>query len=140
MKICQEDKRLIRRYLIWCYKTLKEELDRIDRKFTQLEVDDKVLKYLCAQRSPVKKGDKTYHKLLDDFKTYIRRKEESSLGLKFVDGKKGPLEPRYQFLRDRLDAVEKAIVYFLSRKELKKIQGLYDAEMIKRILEAREHP
>jgi len=139
MKINQEDKKLIRRYLIWCYKTLKEDLDCIDRKFTQLQADYKVLNYLSGKGSRAKGTSKEYNKLLDEFKAYIRHKEDSAVGIKFVSGKKGRLQPEYQFLIDRLGSVEKTIDHFLGRKELKKIQALYEEEMTRRILEAREH-
>jgi len=36
-------------------------------------------------------------------------------------------------------AIEKTIKYFLGDKELEKINHLYEQEMTKRILEAREH-
>lgn len=39
-------KKLKTRYLVWLYKTTKERLDRIDRKFTQLEVDRFILREL----------------------------------------------------------------------------------------------
>jgi len=41
-----KEKNLLRRYLIWCYKTTKEELDKVDRYFTQDVADAYILKCL----------------------------------------------------------------------------------------------
>ena len=37
---------LKKRYLIWLYKETKEALDRVDRKFTQIEIDKFILEEL----------------------------------------------------------------------------------------------
>ena len=71
--LSQENKRLIKRYLTWCYKTTKEELDRIDRMFTQLLVDAYVLSKL-EHNSEVRRL-----KELDKFRLYIQNKEEKAL-------------------------------------------------------------
>ena len=42
----KEIKNLKKRYLIWFYKTTKEALDKIERKFTQMEIDKFILKEL----------------------------------------------------------------------------------------------
>lgn len=133
-----EEKNLIRRYLIWCYKTTKEELDRIDRKFTQLKVDYFMLDEL-------KKMDKKtlvssdYAKLLSDFIVYIENKEKDAQESKFSDSKKQHLNSRYLFLRNRLSTIEKAIIHFLGPKQKIEIARLYEEEMTRRILESREH-
>ena len=41
--LSENQQRLMRRYFVWCYKTTKEELDKIDRYFTQNTVDDYIL-------------------------------------------------------------------------------------------------
>jgi len=41
-----DQKNLIRSYLVWCYKTTKEDLDKIDRYFTQNHVDNFILSRL----------------------------------------------------------------------------------------------
>lgn len=71
IKFDKEKRRLIRRYLIWCYKTTREEFDG--------------------------------------------------------------------YLKNRLEAVEKAIEHFLGKDDLNNIQMLYENEMTNRILQARGH-
>ncbi len=134
------EKSLIRRYLLWCYKTTKEELDRIDRKFTQLKVDQFVLTELTkiGIHLPVE-FRKLFEEKVDAFCRYMGEKENSALGAKFSDPKKRTLQIDYVYLTHRLSAVEKAIVKFLSSTELKKIKGLYEEEMSRRILAEREH-
>jgi len=140
MKMEQSKKNLLRRYLLWCYKMTKEELERIDRKFTQLEVDSFALKELCKQLKPLKgQRREEFAKKIDEFKDYMAKKEQNANAEKFDDLTSKQLKPHYFYLTQRLAAIEKAIVSFLGRAELQKIQGLYDEEMIRRILESREH-
>lgn len=135
-----DEKKLIRRYLLWCYKTTKEEVDRIDRKFTQLKVDRYILDDLLqAKRAVPAVLRDDYHKLVDDFKLYIQKKKNDAESLKFIKAPEALLSPSYAFLKNRLAAVECAIGSFLGVKELKAIKFLYEEEMTKRILEAREH-
>ena len=130
-KLTLEERRLIRRYLVWCYKATKEELDRIDRKFTQLTVDYFILKKLS--------GKKRISQDLDDFKRYIVKKEKDAVGLKFQTKSSPSLQPHYLHLQNRLSAIEKAVIFFIGKKELAGIKTLYEKEMTKRIIEAREH-
>ena len=131
---------LIRRYLLWCYKMTKEELDRIDRKFTQLEVDRKVLRELNKDLASLKKDAKTaFLKRIDDFKDYIAKKEQAAMSEKYADPVLKEIQPNYFYLQKRLTAIEKAIVHFLGRKELNAIARAYEEEMSSRILESREH-
>ena len=140
-KMTREEIALIRRYLVWCYKTTKEELDRIDRKFTQLMVDRFMLQKLMSAPVPLPKDRRgQYQKIADDFKEYVSHKERDAASLKFTIGKKKVLTPHYVYLKNRLSAIEKAILHFLGKKELGFIKSLYENEMTKRILEAREHP
>jgi len=125
------ERNLIRRYLIWCYKTTKEDLDRIDRYFTQIKADEVVLKQLRKARAHADR--------VGQFQAYMKSKEDNALKKKFKDGKGGEMLPEYQYLRQRFTAIETAICYFLGVKELKKICSLYETEMTRRILEAREH-
>jgi hypothetical protein len=126
--------------LIWCYKTTKEELDRIDRKFTQLKVDDHLLKFL------VKKQEKFppelmphYNNQVENFKRYMDDKEKGAYGQKFVDKERKVLQPHYCYLQNRLAAIEKTIVTLLGKKELTAIEESYEKEMTRRIWESREH-
>jgi hypothetical protein len=139
-KISLEEKKLIRRYLIWCYKTTKEDLDRVDRYFTQLKVDHYVLALLSqTQELKDKEHGKEYLRKVEEFQKYIEEKGEKVFPQKFVDPEKETLQPDYWYLKSRLQALERAIKFFLGPAELKKIQSLYEAEMTRRILEAREH-
>ena len=135
-----EEKELIRRYLIWCYKTTKEEIDRIDRKFTQLMVDDTVLKNLKGSLRHIGNADlPAYQKHIENFKVYMTQKKTGAVGLKFSNRKHNQLSSNYVYLRNRLKAIEKSISHFLKPSELRSIKSLYEGEMTRRILEAREH-
>jgi len=130
---------LIKRYLIWCYKTTKEELDRVDRKVTQLKVDYFLLDHFNKNKASIQKKNKvTLNEKISEFEAYIEKKEKSLSGQRTTDSKVIP-EPQYVYLKQRLCGIEKAIQAFLGKKELKAIQDLYQDEMITRILQAREH-
>ncbi len=139
-QLTKPQKNLTRRYLLWCYKTTKEDLDRIDRYFTQLKVDAFMLANLSkAKEFKGGKQDKAYQKKVGDFKKYMEGKESRVLAQKFKDPEKKILKPEYLYLQRRLAAIEKAIVHFLGKKELSVIEEMYEEEMTLRILEARAH-
>lgn len=46
----QSHKDLIRRYLLWAFKTTKESFERIERKTTQLMVDEYILERIKSGR------------------------------------------------------------------------------------------
>ena len=140
-KVNEDEKNLIRRYLIWCYKTTKEELDRVDRKFTQLRVDRNILKELSKDQVEGRRLllDGEYQKLLKEFEGYIRQKEKDAFTAKFTNKKSLKLVPRYEYLMNRLRAIEKTIISMLGKKELRRVVHLYEEEMISRILQSREH-
>jgi len=121
---------LKKRYLLWLYKETKEALDRIDRKFTQLEID----KFI---REELKKNKLSFSKFFEEFATYVNNKEKECMSLKSPEG--NYLNPEHQFLALKLEAIEKAIVKELGNRELEEIKKLYQQEMIERILESREH-
>ncbi|MBM3245458.1 MAG: hypothetical protein FJZ15_06685, partial [Candidatus Omnitrophica bacterium] len=77
----QDIKQLKRRYLVWFYKTTKEALDKVERKFTQAEIDRAILKELR------KNSNSALKKLTDEFEAYIVNKEKSGVELKY-DGSK----------------------------------------------------
>lgn len=125
------------RYLLWLYKTTKEEFDRIERKFTQVDIDKKIMRDMREHfNSANLKRKKEARRLLKDFKEYIDKKEKDGQELKF-DGRK--LQPEYYQLSLKLAAIEKTIVEKLGRRTLREIKALYEREMIKRIIEARDH-
>ncbi|MCX5700414.1 MAG: hypothetical protein NTZ63_02580 [Candidatus Omnitrophica bacterium] len=124
-------KNLKKRYLIWFYKVSKEALDKIERKFSQVDIDRFILKKL-------KRSDK--HEAIEffiaQFSDYIEKKEQDGLNLKFENKK---LKPEYLFLVLKLQAIEKAIVKELGKKALVEIKRLYETEMTERILRSTEH-
>jgi hypothetical protein len=132
-------RQLVYRYLLWGYKTTKESFERIERKTTQLIVDQYILESLQAQGKTLGVLKDEYDVLVDDFKTYIKTKQADELKLKFSNTRGKIPHPQYVYLKNRLEAIEAAIRYFLGHKELRVIQELYEKEFTQRILQAREH-
>ncbi len=125
------------RYLLWLYKTTKEEFDRIERKFTQVDIDKKIMRDMKENfNSKDLKKKNEARKLLKDFKEYINKKEKDGRELKF-DGHK--LQPEYYHLSLKLEAIEKTITEELGHFDLREIKALYEREMIRRIIEAQDH-
>lgn len=124
-------KNLKKRYLVWFYKANQEALDKIERKFTQVEIDRFILKEL-------KRADKEkrVQSLIAQFQDYVQKKEEDGLKLKF-EGKS--LKAEYLFLVLKAEAIEKAIIKELGKKVLNEIKMLYEIEMTERILRSTEH-
>jgi len=127
----EELKNLKKRYLIWLYKTTKESLDKVERKFTQLDID----RFILEELEKLDKN-KLAQKHLDEFRAYIRNKENEGLVLKFENRE---LKPDYYFLVLKLKSIEKAILKELGKKALKEIKFLYEIEMTERILKSTEH-
>ena len=127
----REAKNLKKRYLIWFYKTTKEELDKIERKFTQVDIDRFILKELRKEDK-----DESIESFIAQFEEYIQKKEQDGLALKFENNK---LKSGYLFLALKLEAIEKAIVKELGKKALDEIKLLYEIEMTERILRSTEH-
>jgi hypothetical protein len=124
------------RYLLWLYKTTKEEFDRIERKFTQVDIDRMILRYMAGHGNALLKRESTPGKFLKDFKDYIDKKEKEGVKLKF-EGKK--LKPAYYHLSLKLEAIEKTIVAECGQGGLRRITALHEHEMRRRIIEAQEH-
>jgi hypothetical protein len=122
---------LQKRYLIWLYKVTKEAFDRIERKFTQLEIDNLLLEEIKKEKLSKKAG-----RFIAEFQAYIDKKEKEGLQLKY-DGK--DLRPEFIFLELKLAAVEKAILKLLGKPGLEEIKSLYEKEMTERILKSTEH-
>jgi len=127
----QDIKNLKKRYLIWLYKTTKEDWDKVERKFTQLDIDRAILDELNKLDS-----DKRTKSFIEAFANYIRNKEKKGLDLKYEGNK---LKPEYHFLGLKLKAIEKVIAEELGKKALREIKSLYEKEMTERILKSREH-
>jgi len=140
IKLTKKEKNLIRRYFIWCYKTTKEEVDKVDRYFTQLKADTFVLLQLRKMKEYRLSADKSaYKKMVDQFQAYMTNKEANALKKKYKNLQHTELNPGYQYLKNRLLAIEKAIVHYLGVNELNKICRIYEEEMTNRILQTREH-
>ena len=138
LSLTQKEQDLIRRYLVWCYKTTKEDLDKIDRYFTQAVVDDYLIERL-KNLSEYKDRGTFFHKSVEDFVQYAREKKAKAEGKKFADPARETLQPDYQYIKARVEAIEQAICHFFDQKELERIAALYEQEMTERILKAREH-
>src|SRR3989338_1194827 len=138
LSLTQKEQDLIRRYLVWCYKTTKEELDKIDRYFTQAVVDDYLIERL-KNLSEYKDRGTFFHKSVEDFVQYALEKKAKAERKKFADSAQKTLHPDYEYLNARVEAIEQAICHFFDQKELEKITALYENEMTERILKAREH-
>ncbi|MCX5696878.1 MAG: hypothetical protein NTU54_02725 [Candidatus Omnitrophica bacterium] len=125
----RDTKNLKKRYLSWLYKTTKEALDKIERKFTQLDIDRFLLKEL-------KKEDKAKKalKLIAEFQAYILNKEIEALGSKY-EGK--DIKSECYFLEIKLKVIEKAIIKEIGHAGLDKIKDAYEEEMARRILEEK---
>ena len=136
--LTQKEQDLIRRYLIWCYKTTKEELDKIDRYFTQAVVDDYLIERLESLPEYKTRGT-SFYKSVADFIQYAREKKTKAEDKKFINSSPAVLHPVYQYLKARFEAIERAIRHFFHQKELERIAALYENEMTERILKTREH-
>ena len=126
----QDIKNLKKRYLVWFYKQTKDALDRVERKFTQLDIDRLILEQLRKLDSKGK-----VKAFIDEFKVYMQNKQKEALVLKY-DG--NAMRSEYYFLELKLLAIEKAIVKELGRPALKEIKQLYEQEMLNRILQERQ--
>lgn len=127
----QDIKNLKKRYLVWFYKATKEALDKIERKFTQAEVD----RFILAELKKAKRNNKL-NRFIEAFALYIENKEKEGKRLKYI-GKE--LNPEYQFLVLKLAAIEKAIIKHCGEGVLSEIKSLYEKEMTERILKSTEH-
>jgi len=138
-KLSSEERGLIKRYLLWCYKTTKEDLERIDRKFTQLEVDYFVLDCLNKSKTKVQKKSKPqFLRKIGEFEKYIKDKERMAKKEKYLNSK-SILNPDYLYLKNRLSSIENAIESFLSKTDLDLIKEIYQTEMERRIVVATGH-
>ncbi len=126
----QDIKNLKKRYLVWFYKQTRDALDRVERKFTQLDIDRLILEQLRKLDSKGK-----IKAFIDEFKVYMQNKEKEALALKY-DG--NAMRSEYYFLELKLLAIEKAIVKELGKPALKEIKQLYEQEMLNRILQERQ--
>ena len=133
----QDVANLKKRYLVWLYKTTKEAFDRYERKFTQLEVDEAILKGIEYEfkDSYLLKEKEELERYVNEYRNYIIEKEESCLKLKY---KGKMINPEFIFLDAKLNAIEDIIRKEFGERALKEIKELYEQEMTRRILAAAE--
>ena len=129
LQLSSDHRNLIRRYLLWAYKSTKESFERIERKTTQLIVDEYIFDHLT----------KNNHRVPPSFKAYIAGKRKEEFKLKFADINRKEFHPEYLYLKNRLAAIEAAVKYFLGVSELKRMGKLFEEEFTRRILKARDH-
>ena len=130
-----EKNNLKKRYLFWLYKTTKEPLDRIDRKFTQLEIDREILKKLENIKTVEDKNN--WDRLLNKFKDYINNKEKDAENIVYSNSQK-VIKADYLFLKSKFRIVEQLILDEFGSKQLKFIRSSYEDEMTKRIIQEKE--
>ena len=125
---------LTQRYLFWLYKTTREQTDKIDRKFTQLEVDKEIQKILEKRIYSLKKGSqKSLKPFLKEWKEYIFAKQSDAQKLKFNE--EGGFSDEYLFLHLKLAAITEIIKDRFGLAALKKFKALCAERAFKAILE-----
>lgn len=127
-------KSLSKRYLFWLYKTTKDELDKIERKFTQLAIDRRIAKVLGRDTKAL--GSSLAQALapfLKEWKEYVFQKESDAANLKFTPD--GAFQGRYVFLHLKLKAVLEAARDILGKKALGEFKKLYEEAAIEGILQ-----
>jgi hypothetical protein len=126
VSISREDKKsLHKRYLLWLYKMTRDELERIERKFTQLDVDRQIEAFLSKKNG--------ISVLLEEWKSYILAKESDALKLKFSSD--GRLDPKYRFLMLKLEVISQIIVKMFGRRTFNEFKRLYEERALRMILE-----
>ncbi len=127
----QIHKALTRRYLLWAYKTTRESFERLERKTTQLKVDELIGQHLKAAHRSGKNLPQGYDALMNDFNTYVSTKR--------VDEAKLKSSADYAFLSHRLQAIEIVVKKILGAKALREFHLAFEEEFTRRILETRDH-
>lgn len=127
-------KSLHKRYLLWLYKMTRDELDKIDRKITQLDIDRRIEKILNKKVSLLPQDSKkALEPDLREWKEYIFQKESDAQKLKFNED--GSIAGNYLFLRLKLQAVVDEVRARLGKNELARFKRLYEETCVARILE-----
>ena len=132
--VSQEDQNsLSKRYLLWLYKTTRDEADKIERKFTQLDIDREVEKLLKKKTGGLKSSLKAgVSPFMEEWKEYIFRKESDGQKLKFTE--EFEPDPKYIFLRLKLEAIENIMKASFGAAFFKEARKLYEDSCIQRIL------
>jgi hypothetical protein len=120
-------KSLMKRYLFWLFKTTRDELDKIDRKFTQLEVDRSMQKVF------LKKKGGALTPFIDEWGRYMAGKEADAKKLKFDDA--GGVLASYSFLRLKLKAIESVADRRFGPRLMRQFEKIYEDAAMKNILQ-----
>jgi hypothetical protein len=121
------DHSLVKRYLFWLYKTTRDEWDRTERKFTQLEVDRDL------QRIFKEYEDGPLAPFFEEWGRYMANKEADAKKLKF-DAQWNILGA-YAFLRLKLEAIEGVIAKRLGARQLASFEKMLEDAAMKNILQ-----
>lgn len=122
---------LYKRYLFWLYKNTREECDRIDRKFTQLDIDEEISSFLGSAFI----GEKEMRQIgpfVLEWKDYISRKKADADKLKFSED--GDVNPAYVFMRLKLKAVEASVLKHFGRRGMEEFRRLFEESSMQRIM------
>ena len=120
-------KSLEKRYLFWLYKTTRDELDRIDRKFTQLEIDRGMQKIFREHEGGALAS------FVEEWDRYIANKQAEAKKLKFDD--KGGVLPSYAFLRLKLEAVRGLTSKLFGARLVREFEEMVEAAAMENILQ-----
>lgn len=130
---------LYRRYLLWAYKSTRESFERIERKTTQLAVDESLKKHLQGVKPDLNASHHIeYQRLLGEFNAYIDQKRKDEKEQKWSKEGQG-YSAQYAYLKARLEAIEQAINQILGPNAVKEFDRLFEEEFTRRILEAKDH-
>ena len=134
VKIGKDDANsLTQRYLFWLYKTTRDQADKIDRKFTQLEVDKEIQKILEKKVHSLKKvSQKSIKPFLKEWEEYIFAKQSDAQKLKFNE--EGDFSDEYLFLHLKLAVITQIIKDRFGLATLKKFTALCEECAFKAIL------
>ncbi|MFA5038588.1 MAG: hypothetical protein WC732_02785 [Candidatus Omnitrophota bacterium] len=125
---------LYKRYLFWLYKNVREECDRVDRKFTQLDIDGEIADFF--ERSLVSLSEREREEIapfVKEWNSYVVQKKDDAGQMKFTPAQ--GLKPEYVFLRLKLKAIESLIIRRLGRKGLKSFKRMQEQSALQGILQ-----
>jgi hypothetical protein len=125
---------LQKRYLFWLYKTTKDELDRIDRKFTQLDIDREMLDVFRRRavdaRDTVKGGVDAF---VREWQEYVAGKEADARKLRFDED--GHIMASYYFLHLKLKTVLRIVRRRFGARTVGDFKRLYEEASMRLIVQ-----
>lgn len=123
------DIKLLReRYLFWLYKTTKDELDKIDRKFTQIGIDKSIEAILRKNTKSLCSGlREDVGLMVEEWRRYLQKKESDVQGC--------DVAAKYIFLHMKLDTILKITRRIFGVSKVMTFKKLYHEAAMKRIIE-----